>query len=212
MSVVQVFLGRQRDLLHYIFPSISCICDVLCLIICHKCGTFRLLRSRFPPPCRSLSMVAGSVVRGRPCQPVVKQHPKSFDDRLAHWAALASFIQSIDGYFLRISHAIDRPQLTSVKCIKTSPFCSCQLPRTHVVREYRDYKGVCAASGAILQRCCVSLPIKTTVFGKPLQQVAFSVLRIRHPPAMSRVCVFFAIVQHHECFFCECWCALFYIH
>ena len=33
MSVVQVFLGRPRDLLPSIFPSISCIRDVVCLII-----------------------------------------------------------------------------------------------------------------------------------------------------------------------------------
>ena len=32
MSVVQVFLDRPRDLLPSIFPSISCICGVLCLI------------------------------------------------------------------------------------------------------------------------------------------------------------------------------------
>ena len=34
MSVFQVFLGRPRDPLPSIFPSISCICDVLCLIKC----------------------------------------------------------------------------------------------------------------------------------------------------------------------------------
>ena len=31
MSDVQVFVGRPRDLLSSIFPSISCSCDVLCL-------------------------------------------------------------------------------------------------------------------------------------------------------------------------------------
>ncbi len=117
----------------------------------------------FPTPCRSLSRVVGSVVRGRPCQPAVavgavyssmailcrcvirhshhmtKQIPTSFDSRQAHWAALASFIA---GDFLRISDGNDLPQLTSVKCINTSPFGWCQPPRIHVVREYRDYKCV----------------------------------------------------------------------
>ena len=50
-----------------------------------------------------------------------KQTPSCFDGRHAHWAALASFIQSIAGDFLRVSDANDLPQLTSVKCIKTSP-------------------------------------------------------------------------------------------
>ena len=36
-----------------------------------KCCKSCLLRSRFPTPCRSLSRVVGSVVRGRPCQPAV---------------------------------------------------------------------------------------------------------------------------------------------
>ena len=36
MSVVHVFLGRPRDLLPSILPSISCICDVLCLIRCPR--------------------------------------------------------------------------------------------------------------------------------------------------------------------------------
>ena len=34
MSVVQVFFCRPRDLLPSIFPSICCMCDVLCLIRC----------------------------------------------------------------------------------------------------------------------------------------------------------------------------------
>ena len=33
MSVVQVFLGLPRDILPCIFPSISCSCDELCLIL-----------------------------------------------------------------------------------------------------------------------------------------------------------------------------------
>ena len=43
MSVVQVFLGRPRDLLPSIFPSISCICDVLCLIRCSRYCSFLVL-------------------------------------------------------------------------------------------------------------------------------------------------------------------------
>ena len=43
MSVVQVFLGRPRDLLPYIFPSISCICDVLRLIRCPRYCSFLVL-------------------------------------------------------------------------------------------------------------------------------------------------------------------------
>ena len=70
------------------------------------------------------------------------QTPSSFDGGQAHWAALASSIQNIAGDFLRISDANDLPQLTSMKGIKTSPVCWCQPPRTHVVREYLDYKGV----------------------------------------------------------------------
>ena len=43
MSVIQVFLGRPRDLLPSIFPSISCICDVLCLIRCPRYCSFLVL-------------------------------------------------------------------------------------------------------------------------------------------------------------------------
>ena len=43
MSVVQVFRGRPRDLLPSIFPSISCICDVLCLIRCPRYCTSLVL-------------------------------------------------------------------------------------------------------------------------------------------------------------------------
>ena len=43
MSVVQVILGRPRDLLPSIFPSISCICDVLCLIRCPRYCSFLVL-------------------------------------------------------------------------------------------------------------------------------------------------------------------------
>ena len=43
MSVVQVFLGRPRDLLHSIFPSISCSCDELCLIRCPRYCNFLVL-------------------------------------------------------------------------------------------------------------------------------------------------------------------------
>ena len=43
MSVVQVFLGRPQDLLPSIFPSISCICDVLCLIRCPRYCSFLVL-------------------------------------------------------------------------------------------------------------------------------------------------------------------------
>ena len=39
ISVVQVFLGRPRDLL----PSISCIYDVLCLIRCPRYCSFLVL-------------------------------------------------------------------------------------------------------------------------------------------------------------------------
>ena len=43
MSVVQVFLGRPRDILSSIFPSINCICDVSCLIRCPRyCSFLRL--------------------------------------------------------------------------------------------------------------------------------------------------------------------------
>ena len=126
-----------------------------------KCCKSCLLRSRFTTPCRSLSSVVGSVVCGRPCQPAVAggamyssmaicagclvpfiSHDQTVLIEQAHWAALASFIQSIAGDFLRVSDDNDLPQLTSAKCIKPSPFCWCQPPRTHVVREYRDYKGV----------------------------------------------------------------------
>ena len=43
MSVVQVFLGRPRDLLPSIFPSMSCSCDKLCLIRCPKYCNFVVL-------------------------------------------------------------------------------------------------------------------------------------------------------------------------
>ena len=72
---------------------------------------------------------------------MTKQTPSNFDGRQPHWAALAYFIA---GDCLRVSDANDLPQLSSVKCIKTSTFGWCQPPppRTHVVREYRDYVGV----------------------------------------------------------------------
>ena len=73
---------------------------------------------------------------------MTKQTSPSFDGRQAHWAALAFLIQSIAGDFLMVSDANDLPQLTSVKCIKTSPFGLWQPPRTRVVREYRDYESV----------------------------------------------------------------------
>ena len=43
MSVVQVFLGRPRDLLPSIFPSISCSCVELCLIRCRRYCNFLVL-------------------------------------------------------------------------------------------------------------------------------------------------------------------------
>ena len=53
---------------------------------------------------------------------MTKQTSSSFDGRQAHWAALASFIPSIAGDFLRVSDANDLSQLTFVKSIKSSPF------------------------------------------------------------------------------------------
>ena len=73
---------------------------------------------------------------------MTKRTQSSFDGRHAHWATLASCIQSITGDFLRVSYANDMPHLMSVKWIKTSPFCWRQPRRTHVVLEFRDYKGV----------------------------------------------------------------------
>ena len=89
-------------------------------------------------------LIYGHLCRCGMCQShyLTKQTPSSFDGRQAHWAALSSFIQGIDGDFLRVSDANDLPQLTSVKSIKTSPLCWREPPRTYVVREYRDYKCV----------------------------------------------------------------------
>ena len=65
---------------------------------------------------------------------MTKQAPSSFDGRIAraHWAALASFIESIAGNILRVSDVIDLSQLTYVECIKPSPFCWYQ-PRVHML-------------------------------------------------------------------------------
>ena len=67
MSVVQVFLGRPRDLLPSIFPSISCICDVLCLIRCPRYCSFLvvyLLTISLPVPIllNTSSLVIFSVI------------------------------------------------------------------------------------------------------------------------------------------------------
>ena len=43
VSVVQVYLGRPRDLLHSIFPSIRCSFDELCLIRCPIYCSFLVL-------------------------------------------------------------------------------------------------------------------------------------------------------------------------
>ena len=43
MSVVHVFIGRPRDILPYVFPSISCSCDALCLIRCPRYCNFLVL-------------------------------------------------------------------------------------------------------------------------------------------------------------------------
>ena len=48
-TVIQAFLGRPRDLPHYIFPSISCSCDVLCLIRCRRYCNFLVLNCRTIP-------------------------------------------------------------------------------------------------------------------------------------------------------------------
>ena len=48
-SVIQVVLGRPQDLLPSILPSISCSCDVLCLIRCPRCCSFLVLNCRTIP-------------------------------------------------------------------------------------------------------------------------------------------------------------------
>ena len=127
-----------------------------------KSCKYCFLRSRFPTTCRSLSRVVGSVVSDHPRQPTVclgamysnmaictgdscviriiwLNRPNALiclDGRQAHWAALACFIKSIAGNLPRIYDANYLSQPTSVKCIKPSPLCWCQPPRTHAVREY----------------------------------------------------------------------------
>ena len=82
---------------------------------------------------------------------------RAFNGRQVHWAALASFIQSIagdvfSGYLMPCN---DLPQLTSVKSIKTSPFCWCEPPRTHFVR---DYKGVVQSRAQSFRDVAFSYP------------------------------------------------------
>ena len=49
-SVVQAFVGRPRDLLNYIFPSISCSCDEICFIRCHRYGNFHIRQLKIYVP------------------------------------------------------------------------------------------------------------------------------------------------------------------
>ena len=58
-----------------------------------------------------LSLIYGHLCRCIICHShhMTKHITSSFDGRQAHWAALASFIQSIAGDFLRISDVNDLP-------------------------------------------------------------------------------------------------------
>ena len=63
MSVVQVFLGRPRDLLSSFFPSMCCRCDKLCLIRCPRYCNFLVLNCRSTSlPVPSLLNTASSLV------------------------------------------------------------------------------------------------------------------------------------------------------